>query len=166
MAGVDLFWPADDGVVPNNPSLPLVVYRGALACGPGAEHAICQQFEANGWSNGWVNGIYSFHHYHATAHEVLGLASGRAHVQFGGPAGPIVEVGAGDGVLIPAGVGHCRISASADLVVVGAYPGGCEWDLVRATPEAYAASLALIAAVPPPARDPVTGVRQPVWHRQ
>lgn len=148
----------DDGLVPNNATLPLVVYRGALApSGRGDEQRFIALFAQNGWSGAWINGIYPFHHYHATAHEVLGIAAGSADVQFGGPHGPVVTVAAGDAVLIPAGVGHCRKRGSGDLSVVGAYPGGADWDLQRATPEARLKSLPLIAAVPRPARDPVTG---------
>ncbi len=98
-----------------------------------------------------------FHHYHATAHEVLGLAEGWAEVQLGGSSGPVLTLRAGDGVLIPAGVGHCRRAASDDLCVVGAYPGGADWDLVRAVPEARPAALAAIARVPAPASDPIEG---------
>ena len=78
-------------------------------------------------------------------------------VQFGGTNGPIISLKAGDAVLIPAGVGHCREPGSEDLSVVGAYPGGTDYDTQRATPEARVKSLPLIAAVPPPKRDPVTG---------
>ena len=149
---------SDDGLVPNNATLPLMVYRAVLpAIGPDAERRIITQFAANGWSNAWINGIYDFHHYHATAHEVLGLARGWADVQFGGPGGPVVRVQAGDAVLVPAGVGHCRRAASPDLSVVGAYPGGADWDLVRATPEARVRSIALIAKVARPVSDPVVG---------
>lgn len=144
---------ADDGIVPNNPLLPLVVYRAALATG--SPERIIAHFARRGWSNAWINGIYDFHHYHATTHEVLGLSAGSARVQFGGASGPEVEVSAGDAVLIPAGVGHCRISSSANLVVVGAYPGGADWDLVRASAETCAASRRLIARVLPPERNPV-----------
>ena len=146
----------DDGLVPNNPSLPLTVYRSAIdASAPGAEQRFISRFGENDWSGAWINGIYRYHHYHATAHEVLGIAAGEARVQFGGPNGPIVAVTAGDAVMIPAGVGHCCKSASADLSVVGAYPGGADYDTQQATPEARIKSLPLIAAVPPPKRDPV-----------
>ncbi len=144
---------ADDGIVPNNPALPLVVYRQALVTG--SPERIIAHFAAREWSNAWINGIYDFHHYHATTHEVLGLAAGSARVQFGGASGPAVEVAAGDAVLIPAGVGHCRVSPAAGLVVVGAYPGGADWDLVRASAGTCAASRARIARVPAPASDPV-----------
>ncbi len=143
----------DGGVVPNNPAVPLVLYRGLLP--KGAPERIIAHFAARGWSNAWINGIYDFHHYHATAHEVLGLASGAARVQFGGPTGIIFDVGAGDGVLIPAGVGHCLLSSRDDLTVVGAYPGGADWDLVRAGRDAADRARPVIAAVAAPLRDPI-----------
>ena len=148
---------ADDGLVPNNPSLGARIYRAVLPSGADAEARIEAHFAGNDWSNAGVNGIYPYHHYNATAHEVLGIARGSAQVQLGGPSGPVVELAAGDAVLIPAGVGHCRKGGSADLSVVGAYPGGSNWDLVRATPEARAAAIAKIGRVPSPAVDPVLG---------
>jgi uncharacterized protein YjlB len=155
-------WLADDGLVPNNANLPLIVYRQAFAAGDAAaEERIEAVFAANGWSGAWVNGIYPFHHYHATTHEVLGVARGTAQVQFGGPAGPVLDVAAGDAVMIPAGVGHCRLSAAAGLSVVGAYPGGSDWDLRRATPEDYRAALPLVAVVAAPPRDPILGSAGP-----
>ena len=145
VAKLETHWLVDDGVVPNNATVPTRIYRGALPAGADAARAIEAHLAANGWSNAWVDGIYDYHHYHATVHEVLGVARGTARVQLGGPSGPIVVLTAGDGVLIPAGVGHCRLGASPDLSVVGAYPGGADWDLVRATAEARAAALARIA---------------------
>ena len=148
----------DDGLVPNNANFPLRVYRAAFPAGDtGAETRITAHFTGTGWSGCWVNGIYDFHHYHATSHEVLGLARGWAEVQFGGPKGPVVRVVAGDVVLIPAGVGHCRIEGSPDLSVVGAYPGGMAYDTRRMTPAERLSALPLIARVPRPRRDPVTG---------
>lgn len=152
----------DDGLVPNNARLPLIVYRRGLdVSGASAAARALSHFEANGWSNGWIDGIYDFHHYHATTHEVLGIVAGRADVQFGGPAGPVLTVVTGDAVLIPAGVGHCLVRGSNDLSVVGAYPGGVDWDLVRARPEARPAALAAIARVPSPTSDPVYGGEGP-----
>ena len=154
---MEAHWLDDDGLVPNNFRLPALIYRAMLPHGRHAEQEIEACFAANGWSNAWVNGIYPYHHYHATVHEVLGLARGSAQVQLGGPAGPIVTLGAGDGVLIPAGFGHCRVAASSDLSVVGAYPDGAKWDLIRASLEARFDALAKIALVPSPLRDPITG---------
>lgn len=153
----------DDGLVPNNAKLPLVVTQSVLATPPGdPEAALLQLFERNGWSNGWVNGIYSYHHYHATSHEVLGVARGTAKVQFGGADGPILDVTPYQVVIIPAGVGHCRLSSSGGLSVVGAYPGGCDWDLKRATPEARLKALGEIERVPLPKSCPVGGASGPL----
>ena len=69
---------ADDGDIPNS-RYPLIVYAGAIdpAAGDPAV-AFETRFAANGWGNGWRNGIFPFHHYHSTAHEVLGIAAGEA----------------------------------------------------------------------------------------
>jgi uncharacterized protein YjlB len=155
----------DDGVIPNNPRLPVLLYRGALnrdVAGPEPEAAILARFAGNGWGGGWVDGIYPYHHYHPDAHEVLGIARGWAKVQLGGSAGPVVELRAGDAVLLPAGVGHCRIE-SEDLCVVGAYPRGQEApEIARAGPAAHARAKASIAGVPRPEHDPVHGRNGPL----
>src|SRR5262245_48603087 len=114
---------ADDGVVPNS-RLPVVVYRAALPAS-GDRAAQCEaMFARNGWPDAWRNGIYGHHHFHSTAHEVLGIARGQARVRLGGEGGETVEIAAGDVVVIPAGVAHKREVASADLLVIGAYPAG------------------------------------------
>src|SRR5215472_12620700 len=61
----------DDGVTPNNPVLPLVLYRGALGDAPDRAGRCEAMFDRNGWPGAWRNGIYAHHHYHSTAHEVL-----------------------------------------------------------------------------------------------
>src|SRR5690606_32731284 len=143
----------DDGTIPNNERLPLVVYRSAITAAPGqeAEERFKTLFAENSWGGTWVDGIYPFHHYHARSHEVLGIAAGRAEAQFGGASGPILTLEAGDAVVIPAGVGHCRRSATSDLIVVGAYPRGQEdWDLKRATEAERSQALDEIPKVPLP----------------
>lgn len=110
----------DDGTIPNNEKLPLLVYQAALKLPEDDPAAICETlFAANGWRGSWRNGIYSFHHYHSSAHEVLGICRGNARVQFGGEPGVILSVRRGDVVVIPAGVGHKNLGASQDLWVVG-----------------------------------------------
>jgi uncharacterized protein YjlB len=149
---------APDGFIPNNPSLPFICYRATLDLGArDVEQSIIRHFAGNGWGDAWINGIYPFQHYHATAHEVLGIARGRASVQFGGPHGAELEVAAGDAVLIPAGVDHCRLYMSSDLSVVGAYPVGQSADLRRDNASDHRGAATRIATVPRPRFDPVTG---------
>lgn len=152
---------ADDGTVPNN-ILPLVVYRGALPESGDRATACETMFAGNGWPDPWRNGIHPFHHYHSTAHEVLGIARGTARVRLGGENGQTVELHAGDVVVIPAGVAHKREAASGDLLVIGAYPRGQNPDMCRAEPDRHDRAVASIATVPLPDADPVTGGISPL----
>jgi uncharacterized protein YjlB len=152
----------DDGIFPNSP-LPLLFYRQALA--PNTEDPASsfeQRFAENDWTNSWRNGVYSFPHYHSTSHEVLGVYSGTANLRLGGKDGQNVEVQAGDVIVIPAGVAHQNISASNDFGVVGAYPGGRQWDLLRGLPGERPKADHNIAALPLPEKDPIYGVEGPL----
>src|SRR5499426_4031765 len=88
----------DDGSIPNNPRLPLLVYRGAIDLyrGPSVEDVVESTFTGNGWGDMWRNGIFPYVHYHSMIHEALGIARGRAKVRFGGAAGKILELAPGD----------------------------------------------------------------------
>jgi uncharacterized protein YjlB len=158
----------DNGLVPNNP-MPLLVYKGTLILdGVEPERTIEMLFAQNGWGDMWRNGIYDFPHYHATVHEVLGIARGHARVRFGGDRGSELDIAAGDVAILPAGTGHQRISASADLSVVGAYPPGPSMDLQRAAPQNHAKALKTIPRVEVPKTDPVMGAHGPLvrlWTR-
>lgn len=143
-----------DGSIPNS-RLPVLVYHGLDMArdAAGAERA----FAANDWRGAWRDGIYPFHHFHSTAHEVLAIVSGHARVTLGGPQGEALEVGPGDVLVLPAGTGHRNEGSSPDLLVVGAYPGGMSWDLRRGDPDEYEEVRANIDAVPFPHTDPVGG---------
>src|SRR5688572_17677187 len=119
----------DDGTFPNNAQLPVVIYTNAVDL-PDEEPALSleQIFEANQWGNAWRNGIYDYHHYHSTAHEVLGIYQGTVKVQLGGPGGITKSLKKGDVVIIPAGVAHKNLGASEDFKCVGAYPAGQDYD--------------------------------------
>ncbi|HMH13616.1 MAG TPA: hypothetical protein VK578_10960 [Edaphobacter sp.] len=143
-----------NGWMPNN-SLPVLLYRNAIVVTPGLADVMERLFTTNGWPPQWRNGVYSFHHYHSTAHEVLGFAAGHADLVLGGEGGRHITVRAGDVAVLPAGTGHCRISASDDFLVIGAYPPDEHWDICReaATPEV----LERIRRVRFPASDPIGG---------
>jgi len=158
-----IFYFADDGAVPNN-RLPMLVYRGAIDThGRDPAAAIEKTFDRNGWGHGmWRNGIYPFTHYHSQIHEVLGIASGKARVRFGGSKGADLEVEAGDVAVLPAGTGHQRITAAPDLLVIGAYPPEGHYDLCRGTQAEHARALETIPRVPLPESDPVYGADGPL----
>jgi uncharacterized protein YjlB len=154
---------ADDGETPNNPALPLLIYRGVVARDGADPAALFEEaFAAHGWGRSWRNGIHDFLHFHTRTHEVLGIARGRARVQFGGAGGRDLEVEAGDVVVLPAGTGHRRLSASADLLVVGAYPDNSGFDQKRPGQIDHASAVAAVAAVPLPHKDPVYGADGPL----
>ena len=152
----------DDGTVPNNPDLPVLLMRAAVAAGASPE-AIAVRLEASGWGGTWVWQVFPYHHYHPNAHEALVVATGRAELMLGGPRGERVAVGAGDVVVLPAGTGHRQLKASADFAVVGAYPPGQEaTETVRAERPHGGAVLRRIAAVARPRTDPVHGADGPL----
>jgi uncharacterized protein YjlB len=155
---------AADGKVPNNPGLPFLVYKNAVALDPRFDPAAVfeQLFAANGWGSSWRNGIFPYVHYHASIHEVLGIARGSARVRFGGTEGVEIEVAAGDVAVLPAGTGHQPLAMSDDLLVVGAYPPQGEYDERRGRADEYARARVAIARTPLPACDPLYGPDGPL----
>jgi len=155
---------ADDGRVPNNPTLPLILYRGGidLTGSPDPEKLIEKTFAANSWGNMWRNGIYPYVHYHSMIHEAMGVARGRAKVRFGGERGEEIEIAPGDVVILPAGTGHQCLSHTPALVVIGAYPPSGKYNLCRGSKAEHARAPASVRKVPLPATDPVFGPEGPL----
>lgn len=148
--------------VPNHPDFPFVIYRNGWTKDLDPQ-GVLDHLDGNGWSGGWVNGVFPFHHYHAQSHEVLVNLGGDISVQLGGPAGETVEFCNRDVLLIPAGGGHCLVGQSHVSGIVGAYPAGQEdWDLKRNEKQDYELALQQIPHVPHPKTDPLTGTAQPL----
>jgi uncharacterized protein YjlB len=158
----------DDGLIPNHPRWPLIVYRGAVRFPEKLDPAAVFEdlFESNGWGDSWRDGIYNYVHYHSRIHEVLGIARGHGKVQFGGPRGRTLTVKAGDVAVLPAGTGHQCLAASKDFLVIGAYPPTGTYDECT-TPKDHDRALKSIPKVGRPRKDPVYGGGGPllkVWN--
>ncbi|MFT4052990.1 MAG: cupin domain-containing protein [Novosphingobium sp.] len=143
-----------NGWVPNNPRLPVLIWRAAVA---GVGETLAEEFERlfaeRGWRPDWRDGVFGYHHYHSTAHEALGVFSGRATLELGGPGGARVPLAPGDALMLPAGTGHRCMNASEDFQVVGAYPDGQDWDICREAPDQMA--MERMRSLPDPPHNPV-----------
>lgn len=155
----------DDGRIPNNPKLPLLLYPNALDDGERDPSRVKKSLAENGWTGAWTGGVFPYHHYHSTAHEVLAVIGGSARVTFGGESGKTIEVSAGDVVVIPAGVGHRNVGKSGDFTVIGAYADGRSWDLLTGDPDERPEALENIKNVPLPKTDPLLGGSGPLVER-
>lgn len=152
----------DAGAIPNS-RLPLLIYQGALDLPKDdPATAIEAMLHANGWGNDWRNGIFTFHHYHSTAHEALFVYSGSAKVQVGGESGLTETIAAGDVIIIPAGVGHKNVGSSSDFHVIGAYPPEQRVDMNYGKPDERPRADQNIARLALPTSDPVFGKTGPL----
>jgi uncharacterized protein YjlB len=156
------FW-FKDGLIPNHPRWPLIIYKGAVRLTPGLDRAAVfeELFDSHGWGRSWRDGIYDYAHYHSRIHEVLGIARGSGRVRFGGANGRILNLKAGDVAILPAGTGHQRIKASADFLVVGVYPASGTYDECKLEEDRKKA-VPSIDRVARPRQDPVYGKDGPL----
>lgn len=149
-----------EGFFPNN-TLPLVVYKSALDLNATSED-IKKTLKENAWENAWTGSVFTYQHYHSTAHEVLCVYKGNATLLFGGEKGIAMLLKKGDVVIIPAGVAHKNLNASEEFNCVGAYPEGQQYDVNEGTEEEYAQAIEHISMLSLPASDPVFGTTGPL----
>jgi uncharacterized protein YjlB len=152
----------EDSVFPNS-KYPLLIYKSAWELPKlFAASAIEKHLKENFWENSWRNGVYHYHHYHSTAHEVMAVYEGKARILFGGEKGIAINVKEGDIVLVPAGVAHKRLSASKDFKIVGAYPKGQDYDMNYCQPGERPKTDQRIKKVSLPKADPLYGKEGPL----
>jgi uncharacterized protein YjlB len=149
---------SSDGRTPNSPH-PVLIYRQLPLAGADLAGAFENLFDSHLWPAQWRAGVYRYHHYHSTAHEVLGVSRGSARLMLGGEQGREVEVRAADALVLPAGTGHCQLSASDDFEVVGGYPLDQQYDLLRPDEASHDEAQARARTVAVPVSDPVAGTQ-------
>ncbi|MCJ8009303.1 cupin domain-containing protein [Lederbergia wuyishanensis] len=156
---VKTFMFRDDGEIPNNPELPVIVYEQIFKDNP---EDIESTFNRHEWTGSWSGGVYDYHHYHSNTHEVLGVKNGEATILVGGEKGERLQVKMGDVIVLPVGTGHKKIESSDDFQAVGAYPNGTNPNLRRRDIKSRTQDLAEIKNVPIPNTDPVFGDTGPL----
>lgn len=163
---IDSIHPGPADWIPNNPRFATLVYRQISADPePASPELIENRLTQRGWKPAWRYGIYDFPHFHSTTHEVVAIYRGRATVRLGHTAGGDFEVAAGDVILIPAGVGHECLKASADFHAVGAYPFGFSPDMITEAPADPGTVNRRIARIARPDCDPIGGRNAPMLER-
>ncbi len=157
-----------NGMAPNS-RLPVLIYRNAAAAEPDTDPAVPIEvmFRQHNWLNNWrYPGIYDYYHFHSTSHEVLGVARGHMSLRLFGEGGSEVDLSSGDVLVMPAGVSHTYLDGSDDILVVGGYPNGRDWDLMRdenVSEAQWRDAIKLIMSLPIPDFDPVTGGAMQQW---
>jgi len=153
----------DDGKFPNNPTLPLIVYKGvAKIDGKESLIALESRLRNHNWRGIWRNGVFPYHHYHSNAHELLVVYDGKATIQFGGDQGIKLEVEKGDAILLPAGTAHKKLGSNKAFMVLGAYPNGGSYDINYGKSSERPRADEKIKNVPLPGWDPFYGSEGPM----
>jgi uncharacterized protein YjlB len=152
-----LFQCGDTGRYPGN-DLPVILYKGVLNLPLWLKSwYIKRLFRRNGWTNVWSGGVFTYAHYHSTAHEVLGFYKGHSIIQLGGETGHNVPISSGDVLIIPAGVAHKNLGDEDQIMCVGAYADGREFDINTGEPGERPKTDRQIAGLAVPTEDPVYG---------
>jgi uncharacterized protein YjlB len=142
----------DDGIVPNHPKWPLVVYRGAVRFPKAFDPAAVLEdlFESNGWGDAWRDGIYDYVHYLPASRS---RSAGRGKVQFSGRRGRSLVVKAGD-------VASCQPARAINAFRQQGFP--CDRRVSSAPANgpttSYERAVKSIPKVGRPRKDPVYGI--------
>ena len=147
-----------NGPFPNNESLQVLHYINILNV-PRLfpAYVIKRLFAKNGWTNNWKGGIYEYDHYHSNTHEAMAVIKGATTLLLGGRGGKKLVISRGDVIIIPAGVAHCTLRKENDVVCIGGYPQGKDFDMKYGHPGERPQADHNIAALGIPQMDPVFG---------
>jgi uncharacterized protein YjlB len=161
----------DNNLVPNNPSLSVLIYRNAVHFPRGSDPAAVLEdlFAINSWGDMWRGEIYDYAHYHPSIHEALAIARGHASVQLGGSEGRRTVLKAGDIIVIPAGTGHQALRMSQNFMAIGAYPPTGKYSEYHPTKSEHDRAIARIRKTAIPKKDPLYGAQGPlvkIWRRR
>jgi len=152
----------DNGIFPNS-TLPVLHYKKAVKLPllfPAA--ALKKLFKLNNWGNNWKAGIFTFDHYHSLTHEVIGVYKGKTQLQLGGDDGLVIDLEKGDILVIPAGVAHKNLGTETQVMCVGGYPEGKDYDMNFGKPGERPQTDQNIALLKVPDTDPLAGVKSGV----
>jgi len=119
-------------------------------------------FQKHNWSNNWRNGIYTFHHYHSNTHEAMAVIKGQAMILLGGMHGRNVLLKKGDVIVIPAGVAHMNLGNEKDIVCIGGYPSGKDYDMNYGKANEHPLVDKNIRQLPLPEMGPLYGLSDPL----
>jgi uncharacterized protein YjlB len=148
----------DNGRFPNNGRFPVLIYRKAFNIHSTLDILKLRVLlKKHGWGNTWKAGIFSYHHYHSNTHELLAVCKGSTRLLLGGDDGRKVKLNKGDVIIIPAGVAHKNLKDENDVVCIGAYPGGVDYDMNYDRPGERPKADKKIKKVGIPKEDPLTG---------
>jgi uncharacterized protein YjlB len=98
----------------------------------------------------------------------MAVIKGSTTLLLGGEKGMHVKIEKGDVILIPAGVAHRNLGKEKDVICIGGYPRGRDYDMNYGKAEERPTADEKIAKVIIPRFDPVTGTPDPmnkVWKK-
>ncbi len=148
---------SDNGIFPNS-ILPVLYYpRGLELPLLFSAMQVKKVFEENDWGNNWRNGIYTYHHYHSITHEAMAIIRGKTRLLLGGDSGLELTIQKGDVLVIPAGVAHKNLRNEKDVIAIGGYPGGRNYDMNYGKEGERPAADNNIKKLPIPSTDPLLG---------
>ena len=87
----------------------------------------------------------------------MGVIRGRTIIRVGGDNGMMIRIEKGDVLLIPAGVAHQNMRREKDVICIGGYPKGKDYDINYGKKQERPAADEKIAKVKVPGFDPVNG---------